>query len=101
MGLLPEFFPDLHGFEWDPGNAEKIGCRHGVAPQEAEQMFFNRPIIVAEDPGHSRSERRHFALGRTDDGRRLGIAFTIRGDRIRVISARPMSRRERRVYASA
>ncbi|MFQ5459262.1 MAG: BrnT family toxin [Anaerolineae bacterium] len=88
------------GFDWDEGNATKNWERHQVAGAECEEVFFLAPLLVAEDPGHSRSERRYFALGRTLAGRRLCV-FTVRNDLIRVISARPMSRRERRVYERA
>jgi uncharacterized DUF497 family protein len=53
---------------------------------------------VADDVKHSETERRYFVLGQTDDNRALFVAFTLRGDLIRVISARDMSRRERKVY---
>ena len=69
-----------------------------MSPHEAEQVFFNHPLIVADDAKHSGEERRHFGLGQTDDNRPLFVAFTLRGDLIRVISARDMSRRERKVY---
>jgi uncharacterized protein len=101
MPLLPEFFPDLSGFHWDAGNSEKSWRRHGVSQIEAEQIFFNRPIVVAEDPKHSLEEARYFLLGRTDAGRRLMAVFTRRGSLPRVISARPMNRRERRLYDEA
>jgi hypothetical protein len=55
-------------------------------------------LVFAADVGHSRTEPRFFTLGRTDSGRHLAIVFTTRGPRVRVISARPMSRAERRVY---
>ncbi|MFP4378712.1 MAG: BrnT family toxin, partial [Spirochaetales bacterium] len=71
---------------------------HKVSLREAEQVFFNRPLIVADDVKHSGTERRYFVLGQTDDNRPLFVAFTLRGDSIRVISARDMSRRERKVY---
>ena len=89
------------GFEWDEGNAEKNWSRHGVTAAECEQTFFNRPLVVADDAGHSRGETRFLVLGQTDVGRRLFIAATIRQDRIRVISARDMSRRERKAYEDA
>ncbi len=98
MALLPEYFPGITGFQWDEGNSEKNWRRHQVTQVEAEQVFFNRPVLVSGDPKHSGSEVRYFALGRTDADRKLAIAFTLRGSSLRVISARPMSRRERRVY---
>jgi uncharacterized DUF497 family protein len=89
------------GFQWDEGNAEKNWFGHQVTRVEAEQVFFNRPLVVTE--GEQRSEQvfRYYALGQTDTGRQLFIVFAIRGELIRVISARPMSRRERRVYEHA
>ena len=99
MALAPEFFPDIDAFEWDDGNSDKNWARHEVSQAEAEQVFLNRPLIVAADPAHSRREARQFALGRTDGGRFLMVVFTLRRPFLRVISARPMSRRERKVYA--
>ncbi len=92
--------PDFEGFDWGGGNAEKNWKAHQVSPLESEQVFFNRPLLCAPDQPHSRAETRYFVLGQTDEGRELFIAFTLRGKRIRVISAREMSRRERRVYRS-
>jgi uncharacterized DUF497 family protein len=91
------------GFEWDAGNARKSAEKHGVSQAEAEQVFFNRPLLVADDTGHSDRERRYHALGRTDVGRRLHITFTLRrsGTLVRVISARDMHRKERQAYAQA
>lgn len=91
----------LVGFIWDAGNRTKSATRHQVTPEEAEEVFFNQPLLVAADAKHSQSEPRWHALGRTNEGRRLLIVFTTRGDRIRVISARPMSRKERTVYGKA
>ena len=99
---------DLHdrlvaatGFEWDEGNATKNWSKHEVTQAECEQVFFNAPLVLAADPGHSGAESRFFALGQTDAGRLLLEVFTMRGTLIRVISARAMSRREREVYADA
>ncbi len=91
---------DFEGFDWTGGNAEKNWKRHGVAPAEAEQIFFNTPLLRGDDPVHSGTERRFYALGQTDEGRALFIAFTMRGRRVRIVSARDMSRRERRAYRS-
>ncbi len=86
------------GFEWDSGNAPKIWERHEVTPGEAEQIFFNQPLIVIADAKHSKAEQRFYVLGQTDSGRWLFTVFTMRKKLIRVISARDMSRRERREY---
>jgi uncharacterized DUF497 family protein len=99
--LIPEFFPDVEGFQWDEGNAAKNWARHGVNQTEAEQVFVNRPVVLVGDVAHSGAEARYFSFGRTDGGRLLTVVFTVRGKLLRVISARPMSRRERRGYAQA
>jgi len=87
------------GFDWDDGNAPKNWTKHRVTTAECEQVFFNAPLVVAADPPHSQQEPRFFALGQTDAGRRLFVAFTLRGPLLRPISARDMSRRERAAYA--
>jgi len=86
------------GFQWDDGNLLKTWERHGVLANESEQVFFNRPLIVAADEKHSSVESRYYALGHTDTGRLLFVVFTIRGELVRVISSRDMNRRERRIY---
>lgn len=98
MGVLDEFLAGLEEFEWDAGNADKNWRHHQVRQGEAEQALLNRPVVLTDDVKHSQTERRFLALGRTDSGRHLSIVFTTRGSRVRVISARPMSRAERRVY---
>jgi uncharacterized DUF497 family protein len=91
----------VEGFEWGDGNAHKSSDKHGVSQSEAEQVFFNEPLLVVEDPRHSLHEPRFHALGQTDLGRLLHATFTLRNadTRIRVISARDMSRKERARYA--
>ena len=88
------------GFDWDAGNARKSADKHGVSQSEAEQVFFNEPLLTIVDAGHGAGEERIHALGRTDAGRLLHITFTLRQDRtkLRVISAREMSRKERSRY---
>ena len=90
------------GFEWDEGNARK-NERHGVSMAEAEQVFFNAPLLVLSDAKHSETEPRFHALGKTNEGRRLHITITLRdADRlVRVISARDMQRKERAIYEQA
>ena len=90
----------IEGFEWDAGNSRKNVEKHDVSQAEAEQVFFNEPLLILEDVGHSSRETRLHALGHTDAGRLLHITFTLRGDGklIRVISARAMHRKERLHY---
>ena len=86
------------GFEWGEGNLMKNLEKHGVTAGECEQVFFNRPLIAGNDEKHSQIEMRFFALGHTDSGRLLFVVFTIRNNLVRVISARDMNRKERKVY---
>lgn len=92
-------FERIVGFDWDAGNTRK-NDKHGVSMAEAEQVFFNAPLLTVEDVAHSQLEPRLHALGQTDAGRRLHITCTLRasGTLIRVISARDMHRKERAIY---
>lgn len=92
----------ITGFNWDEGNRRK-NEKHGVSMAEAEQVFFNAPLLILEDAAHSQTEPRVHALGKTDAGRALHITFTLResGLLIRVISARDMHRKERAIYEQA
>lgn len=86
------------GFQWDEGNAGKNWDLHQVSDSESEQVFFNQPRTMRKDAKHSQKEPRFYILGRTDAGRALFVSFTVRGDQIRVISARDMTRKELRKY---
>lgn len=90
------------GFDWDAGNARK-NEKHSVSQSEAEEVFFNQPLLLLEDSRHGGQELRFHALGRTHEGRSLHIAFTLRQDNtlIRVISVRDMHRKERAIYEHA
>ena len=89
------------GFDWDEGNVRKSAEKHGIDAREAEQVFVDRRLLVLADEGHSGTEKRYHAYGRTASGRHLLVSFTLRRNAtmIRVISARTMSRRERQRYA--
>jgi uncharacterized DUF497 family protein len=95
---MDELLLNCVGFDWDAENAEKNWIRHQVTRNESEQVFFNEPLIIADDTKHSQYEKRWYILGRTDIERLLFIAFTRRKDLIRVISARDMNKKEREVY---
>lgn len=86
------------GFDWNQANAQKNWERHAVTPEEAEEVFFQEPLVVRSDVRHGKAEKRYYALGQTTSGRLLFIAFTIRRNLIRVISSRDMSRKEVEVY---
>ena len=93
-----DFLLECTGFDWDEGNRDKNWASHQVVFSECEEIFFNQPLVVADDLQHSELENRHYALGQTNAGRLIFLAFTIRKKQIRVISARDMSRKERKVY---
>ena len=90
---------NIIGFDWDGGN-DRENDKHNVSMAEAEQLFFNDPLLLLEDAKHSQTESRIHALGKTDEGRRLHITFTLRKKNtlIRVISARDMHKKERAYY---
>jgi len=92
---------ECQGFQWDAANVDKNWFTHRVFWTECEEVFFNQPLIMAQDKKHSLSEYRYYVLGQTDAGRGLFIVFTLRGSLIRVISARDMSKKERSIYYDA
>ena len=93
-------FESITGFDWDAGNERKNVEAHQVSQTDAEELFYNQPLIVSADEGHSTQEPRWHALGVADSGRKLHVAFTLRHNntKIRTISARDMSRKERKIY---
>ena len=96
MDYRPEF-PEPIDFEWDKYNQTKIRLKHGLTPKEAEEPFFNEKLVYF-DESHSRTEHRYKLLGQTNAERILLIVFTIRGNKIRIISARSASKKERSHY---
>lgn len=99
---IDELLRKLTGFDWDDGNADKNWDKHQVLRSEAEEVFFHHPLIVGEDGKHSNKERRYAALGTTALDRLLLVVFTVRKmTLIQVISARDMSRKERKAYEKA
>ena len=94
-------FVQADSFDWDTGKQDKSRGKHSVTPKESEEVFFHRPLLISPDPFHSEKEKRYFALGKTAQKRQLFLAFTYRGKKIRIISARPMSRKERKSYEQA
>ncbi len=90
----------VKGFDWDVANFEKNWKRHRVTQAEAEQVFANLPLLAVATT-EARGEARWFALGHTDGSTEIAVVFTVRRQGIRVIWARPMSRRERKEYTHA
>lgn len=94
MRILPEPIT----FVWDSGNRDKNLEKHTVTNLEAEEVFRNKPLFLFNDEKHSSLEKRYMVWGVTNHNRKLTIFFTMRGDSVRIISARDMSRKERNSY---
>lgn len=90
--------PKPVAFEWNKGNIDKNLKKHNVTNKEAEEVFSDKRIKTFENIKHSQKEERFTVLGITEKGRKLYLSFTIRGQKIRVISARDQSKKERRLY---
>lgn len=84
-------------FEWDKGNIGK-NKKHNVADKEAEEVFFDEKKVIYKDIFHSQKEERFIILGKTKKERLLYTVFTIRGKKIRIISARDINKKEVRLY---
>lgn len=85
-------------FEWDPEKARRNRRLHGVSFAEAAEVFGDELSSTVPDPDHSEGEERYLTFGQARPGRYLVVAYTERGGRIRLISARKMTRRERKAY---
>lgn len=85
-------------FEWDPDKAEMNLKQHGVSFHEAATVFADPLSIDIPDPDHSVDEARYIIVGLSHNGRPLMVLHTERGDRIRIISARELTRDERSAY---
>jgi uncharacterized protein len=85
-------------FEWDSRKAVANDRRHNVSFQEAATVFGDPLAITFEDPDHSIDEKRYITFGLSRQERLLVVSHTHRRDRTRIISARPMTRKERRIY---
>ena len=93
-----EFMPNPIEFSWDKGNEDKNLTKHKVTNQECEEAFLTYPAVVVPDIKHSINESRYLLLGETSFNRTLLIIFTLRGNKVRVISARDMGKKERSLY---
>ncbi len=85
-------------FEWDPKKSASNLRKHGVSFEEAASVFHDLLATVYEDPDHSVREKRYLTIGTSAKGRLLHIAFADRAERIRIINARKVTRKERELY---
>ncbi len=89
-------FKNIVGFEWDKGNKTKNFEKHKVNETECEEVFFDSEKKILKDTFHSKDEERFILIGKTKNNRYLFLVFTIRKNKIRVISARDLNKKERR-----
>jgi|SRR3989338_1728537 len=89
---------NITSFEWNEGNIDKNLKKHGISIIEAEEIFLDEHLKVETDIKHSESEQRYIAFGKTQKARVLFIIFTIRGDKVRIISSRIANQKERQKY---
>lgn len=86
--------PKILVFEWGEGNIDKSYKKHGISPKESEEVFVSEELFVLPDKKHSQAEKRHIALGKTQEGKKLFVIFTLKSKKIRIISARRMHKKE-------
>ncbi len=85
-------------FEWDDGKAQSNLAKHGVSFDDAASIFGDPLAVTWHDPDHSEEEDRFLTIGSSERGKLLIVAHTDRGDRIRIINARPTTTAERKGY---
>jgi uncharacterized DUF497 family protein len=85
-------------FNWDNAKAEQNFLKHGIAFDEAQTVFDDPFYVDFYDPDHSENEERYLIIGTSSQGRLLIVSYTERGDVIRLISARELTRSEREAY---
>jgi uncharacterized DUF497 family protein len=95
---VEDLLSQVEGFEWDEGNVNKNWGKHRVRTREAEQVFRSVPKVFHKDHLHSIYEERYIVWGKTAGKRRLSVVFTIRNEKIRIISARGMNVKEKKDY---
>jgi uncharacterized DUF497 family protein len=88
----------IHEFDWDAGNICKSEKKHEISPKESEEIFLDENLRIVNDFKHNQNENRHIAIGKSFANKILFVVFTVRSNRIRVISARIASRKERKLY---
>lgn len=88
----------IKGFDWDKGNFDKGYQKHGITPKESEEIFLDANLQIIKDIGHSQEEQRFIAVGRSFKKKILFVVFTLRKNKVRVVSTRLANKKERRYY---
>ncbi|MDD4136145.1 MAG: BrnT family toxin [Candidatus Shapirobacteria bacterium] len=91
-------FEKIDGFDWDGGNIDKNLIKHNVTCQEAEEIFLDTESFNYDDKKHSVSEERLIKIGRSFSGRILVAYYTVRKNKIRIISVRDVDKKEKNLY---
>jgi uncharacterized protein len=87
-------------FEWDDNKAESNFLKHGIQFEDAVTVFADPYLLFTEDSSHSQGKEREWAMGEAEDGSIVVVVFTMRGERIRIISARKATKKECQRYES-
>ena len=90
----------MTSFNWDEEKARRNLRKHGVSFDEANSVFDDPLFLTFADPEYSRNERRFIIMGESAKGRLLVVSYTDREEAIRLISARPVTNKERKAYES-
>lgn len=85
-------------FDWDQNKADSNLSKHGIGFEEAKTIFDDPLYVDFYDPDHSEEEERYLRIGASNRGRLLLVSYTERGNIIRLISAREVTRAEREAY---
>lgn len=88
----------ISGFQWDRWNIDKSYNKHGITPNETEEVFLDEDVKIEKDIKHQEQEKRFIAIGKTTENKILFVIFTIRVDKIRIISGRMANKNEKEVY---
>lgn len=89
------------GFEWDNWNLDKSYKKHGITPNETEEVFLDEDVKIEKDVKHQQQEKRFIAIGKTTESKLLFVVFTVRVDKIRIISGRMANKKEKEVYQAS
>lgn len=89
---------EISGFQWDEWNIDKSYKKHGITPNETEEVFLDEDVKIEKDIKHLEEEERYIAIGKTTENKILFVVFTIRADKIRIISGRMANNKEKEVY---
>ena len=85
-------------FEWDDNKAKSNFLKHGITFEKAVTVFADPYLLFTEDSKHSEQEEREWAIGEAENGSMIVVIFTMRNEKIRIISARKATKRERKRY---